>query len=331
MATQFLADSLQGLRVIDALDVDDLPSGEHKFWFRVASNALSQWQHLPVLVFKGEKPGKKLLITAGVHGDEYNGVLSAQKVARDLVGQSLAGVVTIVPTINLSGLLNHSRDFHSTDPDTSAVNLNRHFPGNAKGNEANRYLNTLWQKLLKPNAQLAIDLHTQTSGAAYPLYVFADFRLQASLDMARWLNPDAILDDPGDAGVLETVWNQHGVPCITVEVGMGRYTQSDLIERTATGINNILTHLQIKDGAPSTPISCLQGKEIISLRAEVGGFVIPQVELLQDVSPGQLLALQYDSFGEEIARYTAPVAATVLSHNLEPMRAPGALVVRLIR
>lgn len=79
MATQFSDDVIQGHKVIQALDVEDLPSGEHKFWFRIATNALSQWQHLPVLVFKGQKPGKKLMITAGVHGDEYNGVLAAQK------------------------------------------------------------------------------------------------------------------------------------------------------------------------------------------------------------------------------------------------------------
>ncbi|MBO0217088.1 succinylglutamate desuccinylase/aspartoacylase family protein, partial [Vibrio sp. Vb2880] len=74
MATQFLDDMIQGHQVIQSLNVADLNSGEHKFWFRIATNALSQWQHLPVLVFKGEKPGKKIMITAGVHGDEYNGV-----------------------------------------------------------------------------------------------------------------------------------------------------------------------------------------------------------------------------------------------------------------
>ena len=117
MATQFLDDVIQSHRVIHSLDVSDLTAGEHKFWFRIATNALSQWQYLPVLVFKGEQPGKKVMITAGIHGDEYNGVLAAQQTARSLIGQSLAGTVTIVPTVNLTGMLNHSRDFFSADPD----------------------------------------------------------------------------------------------------------------------------------------------------------------------------------------------------------------------
>ncbi|MHA7588924.1 succinylglutamate desuccinylase/aspartoacylase family protein [Vibrio harveyi] len=331
MATQFLDDVIQGHQVIQSLDVKDLPAGEHKFWFRIATNALSQWQHLPVLVFKGEKPGKKIMITAGVHGDEYNGVLAAQKTARELIGKDIAGTVTVVPTINLTGMLNHSRDFFSADPDASPANLNRFFPGDANGNEANRFLFALWNNLLKPNAELAIDLHTQTTGAAYPLYVFADFRIEQSLEMARLINPDVILNDPGDAGVLETVWNNSGIPSITIEVGMGRYTEQDLIDRTVTGIFNILARHDVVTGEVTEITPCLEGKDIISIRAELGGFVLPQVKMMDKVEQGQLVAIQYDSFGDEIQRYTAPTEGTVLSHNIESLRAPGSLVVRLIK
>ncbi|HHP0489362.1 TPA: succinylglutamate desuccinylase/aspartoacylase family protein [Vibrio harveyi] len=331
MATQFLDDVIQGHQVIQSLDVKDLPAGEHKFWFRIATNALSQWQHLPVLVFKGEKPGKKIMITAGVHGDEYNGVLAAQKTARELIGKDIAGTVTVVPTINLTGMLNHSRDFFSADPDASPANLNRFFPGDANGNEANRFLFALWNNLLKPNTELAIDLHTQTTGAAYPLYVFADFRIEQSLEMARLINPDVILNDPGDAGVLETVWNNSGIPSITIEVGMGRYTEQDLIDRTVTGIFNILARHDVVTGEVTEITPCLEGKDIISIRAELGGFVLPQVKMMDKVEQGQLVAIQYDSFGDEIQRYTAPTEGTVLSHNIESIRAPGSLVVRLIK
>lgn len=331
MATQFPGDIIQGHQVIQSLDVSDIASGEHKFWFRIATNALSQWQHLPVLVYKGQKPGKKLVITAGVHGDEYNGVLAAQKTARELIGSDLAGTVTIVPGINLTGMLNKSRDFCSPDPDAARANLNRFFPGNEFGNEANRYLHTLWTNLLKPNAELAIDLHTQTSGAAYPLYVFADFRIEDSLQMARLINPDVILDDPGDSGVLETVWNSNGVPSITVEVGTGSYTDEALINRTVNGIFNILKHYEVISGVPETIHPCVEGREIVTIKAEFGGFVLPQVSILEPVVQGQLVAIQYDGFGDEIQRYNAPTSGTVISHNVEPIRAAGSLLVRLIK
>ncbi|EGU41858.1 succinylglutamate desuccinylase/aspartoacylase family protein [Vibrio scophthalmi] len=330
MATQYSDDVIQGHRVIHTLDVADLAAGEHKFMFRVATDALSQWQHLPVMVFKGKKPGKKIVITAGVHGDEYNGVLAAQKTARELAGKELAGTVTIVPMINLTGMLNHSRDFYSADPDASPCNLNRFFPGDANGNEANRFIHALWHHLLQPNADLAIDLHTQTSGTVYPLYVFADFRLEQAIEMARLTNPDAILNDPGDAGVLETMWNSSGIPSITIEVGMGRYTELTLIARTVNGIFNILKHHELLQGEVDAVIPCLEGQEITSIRAEIGGFVIPQVSMMDKVEQNQLVAIQYDNFGDELKRYYAPNGGTVLSYNVESIRAPGSLVVRLI-
>ncbi|MCG7498080.1 succinylglutamate desuccinylase/aspartoacylase family protein [Vibrio sp. Of7-15] len=317
---------------IQALDVDALPFGEHKFWFAVATDAIGHPQTLPLRVFKGAKPGKRIVITAGVHGDEQNGILTAQRLARELVGKDVAGTVTIVPTVNLSGIARHSRDFHSAAPDSSSANLNRVFPGNPTGDDASRYANSLWENLLKPNADLAIDLHSQTSGSAYPLYAFADYRLEDAIRMARLINPDVILNDPGDPGILETVYNRAGIPSITIEVGIGRYTDLEMVERATNGVLNILKSYEVIEGkADSAQLPCVEGKEIVSVRANQGGFVICHVDLMDSVAEGQKLATQYNSFGDEVDIYYAPVEGTVISHNVESVRAPGSLVVRLIR
>ena len=317
---------------IQALDVDGLEPGEHKFWFAVATDAIGHPQTLPVRVFKGKRPGKRIMITAGIHGDEQNGILTAQQLARELIGKMHAGVVTIVPTVNLSGIARHSRDFHSAAPDSSSSNLNRVFPGNLDGDEANRFAANLWQNLLKPNADLAIDLHSQTSGSAYPLYVFADYRLDDSIRMARLLNPDVILNDPGDPGILETAYNRADIPSITIEVGIGRYTDLPMVERAVNGVLNVLRSYELIAGeVVSQTVPCTEGEEIISIRAEQGGFVLCQVALLDEVVKGQQVATQYNSFGDEIAHYIAPSNGVVISHNVESVRAPGSLVVRLIK
>ncbi|MGF1695303.1 succinylglutamate desuccinylase/aspartoacylase family protein [Vibrio lamellibrachiae] len=317
---------------IQALDVNALEAGEHKFWFAVATDAIGHPQTLAVRVFKGKKSGKRIMITAGIHGDEQNGILTAQKLARTLVGKDLAGSVIIVPTVNLSGIARHSRDFHSAAPDSSSANLNRVFPGSSTGDDASRYAHSLWENLLKPNADLAIDLHSQTSGSTYPLYVFADYRLEDSIRMAKLISPDVILNDPGDPGVLETVYNRAGIPSITIEVGVGRYTDLEMIDRATQGVLNILKSYEILSGEiESAQVPCIEGNEIISVRAKQGGFVICHVELMDTVKKGQMLAKQYNSFGDEVEIYTAPINGTVISHNVESVRAPGSLVVRLIR
>ncbi|GAM62883.1 deacylase [Vibrio ishigakensis] len=247
MNTEYLKDVIDGYQVISKLNVNDLEAGEHTFWFRVGTNALGQWQHLPVMVFKGKEQGKRFVITAGVHGDEYNGILTSHQIGEALSGKVNRGSVVIVPTINLSGTLNHNRDYISNDPDHSTANLNRFFPGNKEGNEAQRYVFNVWEYLLKPNADLAIDLHTQTSGTVYPLYAFADYRMPDCVKMAKLIGPDVILDDPGDPGILETVWNRSGIPSTTLEVGMGRYSDYPLIERSVKGVLNCLSSYELID------------------------------------------------------------------------------------
>lgn len=317
---------------LQALDVNALEAGEHKFWFAVATDAIGHPQTLPVRVFKGEKPGKRIMITAGVHGDEQNGILTAQKIARELEGKTIAGCITIVPAVNLSGIARHSRDFHSAAPDSSSANLNRLFPGDPNGDDASRYAHSLWENLLKPNADLAIDLHSQTSGSAYPLYAFADYRIENAIRMARLINPDVILNDPGDPGILETVYNRADIPSITIEVGVGRYTDLEMVERATTGVLNVLRSYELVQGEViQTENPCVEGDSITSIRAQQGGFVICHVELMERVEQGQKVATQYNSFGDEIQVYHSPSQGTVISHNVESVRAPGSLVVRLIK
>ncbi|MCF7503122.1 MULTISPECIES: succinylglutamate desuccinylase/aspartoacylase family protein [Vibrio] len=338
MKTEYLGDVLQGRQVIGSLNVEDLPVGEHQFWFQVTSDGLGQPKNMPVSVFKGSQDGPKLMVTAGIHGDELNGVLAAQQIVRDLVGKKLKGTVTVVPTVNLSGLLNHSRDFISSDPGSCPANLNRLFPGNAQGLAAERFVASLWDRLLKHNATFAVDLHTQTRGAVYPLYVFADYRIEQCLEMARLMQPDCVLNDPGDPGILETVWNRSGIPSITVEVGMGKFTQPEMIQRAVDGVVNMLSYYdmlesneaRISSNQPLPQMDWIEGNNVVSIRADIGGFVLPQVELLQSVEQDDLLAIQYDAFGNECRRYHAPSVGRVLSYNVDALREPGALVCRLL-
>lgn len=331
MPTEYMDDVVQGKRVIQRLDVEDLPPGEHSFWFQAGTQALGLPQHVPVRVIKGQNAGHRVVITAGVHGDEMNGILSAQALARALHQQPLCGTVVVLPLMNQPGVLSHSRDFTSSDPEIPSANLNRGFPGNPDGDAAQRYLHAIWTHLLQPNADMAIDLHTQTRGTVYPLYVFADCRVESAATLARLMNPDMILDDPGEEGVLETVWNNHGVPCITVEVGMGKVTQPDLIDRAVAGVMNTLRHYGVCEGQVVRTQDTMKAQQVISVRASRGGFVLPQVNLLDRINKDDLLAIQYDAFGDEVHRYLAPDSGVVVSYCNDALREPGALLVRLVK
>ncbi|MBY6188341.1 succinylglutamate desuccinylase/aspartoacylase family protein [Marinobacter hydrocarbonoclasticus] len=321
--------------LIARLDLDTLPAGRHAFRFEALATGLGQSWQLPVLVYRGTRPGPRVMITAGVHGDELNGVLAAQQLGRELDAEQLSGTVVLVPGLNPSGMQARHRDFMPGDPDCSSSNFNRLFPGRVDGNSAERYLHKVWTDLLEHNADFALDLHTQTRGARYPLFAFADFSNPEALAMARALGPDCLQDDPGEAGVLETVWNEHEVPCITIEVGGGSIAELLTVNRAVAGIHRVLAHLGVTESRPCEP-GCeavsvpVEGNTTTTVRAETGGMALPAVALGQMVEQGELVAIQYDAFGAEARRYTAPVAGWVLSLNDDPMREPGTLLVRLL-
>ena len=63
---------------------------------------------IPVFVFRGKKKGPRLLIMAGIHGDELNGV---ESIRRLIVNKSVIpdrGMVIAIPIVNIYGFLNRS-------------------------------------------------------------------------------------------------------------------------------------------------------------------------------------------------------------------------------
>ena len=73
-ATVSTGDAIQGKRVISHLDVADLePGRKHSFYFQGAQMATGQHWYVPVVVAKGEIPGKRILLISGVHGDDAGG------------------------------------------------------------------------------------------------------------------------------------------------------------------------------------------------------------------------------------------------------------------
>ncbi|MGH7105945.1 MAG: hypothetical protein ACREFT_05520, partial [Acetobacteraceae bacterium] len=66
--TVYTGDVIHGKRVISALDVSDLAPGRHLFYFEGVQMPAGQHWYVSVIVVKGARPGKRILLTSGVHG-----------------------------------------------------------------------------------------------------------------------------------------------------------------------------------------------------------------------------------------------------------------------
>lgn len=82
-------------------------------------------QKLPIIGYDFGRTGPQVLILGGVHGDEIEGVIAAHGLLRRFGANFSFGLrLTLVPTLNLDGVLARSRK------NAQSVDLNRNLPTN---------------------------------------------------------------------------------------------------------------------------------------------------------------------------------------------------------
>jgi len=92
--TVYTGDVIEGKKVVSALDVNDLePGKKHLLYFQGVEMPTGQHWYVAVTVAKGAKPGKRGVLTSGVHGDEMSSVHTVQTVMNQLDPPQMSGTV----------------------------------------------------------------------------------------------------------------------------------------------------------------------------------------------------------------------------------------------
>ncbi|WON75595.1 succinylglutamate desuccinylase/aspartoacylase family protein [Serratia sp. UGAL515B_01] len=333
-ATVYTGDKIDGNPVISKLDVDDLEAGKvYRFMFQGASNGIGQHWYVPVLVAKGAKTGPKLGLQAAIHGDELNGTRVIQQVFEKLDPTRLKGSVVGVVGANPSGMLANNRNWQLANDGGYMVDFNRIWPGKEKGNTAEQHAWLLWNNLWAGNAAMFVDMHTQSTGTEYPLFIYADYSNAQVKQMAELFPADQIKADPGEKGSVETTFVENKIPAITLEIGQPKLYQPELIARSLVGVNNLMIQqgmIEGELGATAKEQKTFVGNEMDSIRAEVGGFSEILVKVGDSVVKGQKVAIQRNAFGDTLREYTASHDGKVLAIGNDPLREPRALLVRIL-
>ncbi|MDX1278044.1 succinylglutamate desuccinylase/aspartoacylase family protein [Oceanihabitans sediminis] len=125
--------------------------------FEVAKLHTSNSVEVPVFVERSKKPGPTVLLTAGIHGDEVNGVEIVRQIIAKGINKPKSGTIICIPVINVFGFINITRDF----PD--GRDLNRVFPGSLKGSLASRVAHKLIKEVIH-EVDFIMDFHTGGAG-----------------------------------------------------------------------------------------------------------------------------------------------------------------------
>ena len=164
--TVYTGDTIDGKKVISALDIGDLEPGKKQlFFFQGVQTATGQHWHVSTMVAKGTKPGKRVVLVSGVHGDEISPVRTIQMVMEQLDPSEMSGSVLAVLDVSRPAMEGMQRRWPNSGRGIGLVDMNREWPGDDNGPTASsRHAAMLFNRLLKPNADYAIDFHTSTTG-----------------------------------------------------------------------------------------------------------------------------------------------------------------------
>ncbi len=250
---------------------------------------------IPIAVI-GNGAGPTVLLSAGVHGDEYEGQILLADFARDVDPSQITGRLFILPGLNRPAVLAASR----TSP-LDGLNLNRVFPGDAAGPPTRAIAHFLDQVLL-PLCDAGIDFHSGGTASTYLSCVY--LCETADADLARrnralaeaFGAPFAMLAaearTPTDFDA--TAHLRHRIPFISTELAGAAQVDPTALAIGRIGLERALRHLGVLKGAPATATPPTRFLRIDDDRGPVrlpfAGVVEPLVRLGDMVEIGQPVA-----------------------------------------
>ena len=290
---------------------------------------------IPVMVATGA-PGPTLLVTAGVHGDEFEGPVAILDLWRDIDPATLRGRVIALPALNAPAVRASCR----TSP-LDGANLNRAFPGDPDGGPTAQIAH-LVEAVLLPGCDAAVDLHSGGKASwfhpcALPARAPDGAIDTANMALARAFGAPAIwlLGSGNDARSLNGAATRRGVPMIAAELGGGGAIDPALTALAVRGLWRIMAALGMTDAAPApeNPDAGVWETADPALRitAPFDGLVEPLARAGDRVGAGQPVArwLSLAEPGRAPVTLCAPRDALVLATGQRGLVAQGEIACQL--
>ncbi len=326
--TVYTGDVIQGKKVVSALDVDDLEPGQkHHLYFQGVQMPTGQHWYASVIVAKGARPGKRGVLTSGVHGDEMSNIHTVQTVMNQLDPAQMSGTVMAVTDVARPAVESMQRRWPNQGRGADLIDMNREWPGNENGLTApSRHAGLMFNRLLRPNADFAIDFHTGTTGFEVTAFNIGGMDVPEVKAMLELYPVGQIFDNHVYPGVLHNAFMDVGIPSFTPEIGAARVLDIEMISLFVEGTMNVFKHYGIVAGPmgrTGKDVNVFVGNSAFPILATEGGIVEHLVRLNDKVEAGQKVAIQRNSFGEVVAEYTSGVAGEITGQRSDAMAEPG--------
>ncbi|HEU5115238.1 MAG TPA: M14 family metallopeptidase, partial [Isosphaeraceae bacterium] len=255
----------------------------------------------------GQSDGPHVLISAGVHGDEFEPMAALRRLGVDMAKRTLRGRLTLIPVVNEDAFRLGQRTA------SDGLDLARVCPGRSDGSITERVAHAL-SRLIR-SADLYLDLHTGGSKltvqplAGYMLHHDAGVRTRQRRLARIFGLPIVWGTDPSLEGRSLSVARDARVPAIYVEYLGGGGFHPEGVTALEAGCRNVLADLGMIDDPVQIPESeplvieddrtnsgFIQNQH----RAPAAGLFEPAVKLGQSVRRGDVLGTISDLLGRHV-------------------------------
>ena len=244
---------------------------------------------LPMFVYTAQDDGPTLLISAGLHGDEINGIEVIRRLVQEKSIIPTAGTVIAIPIVNIYAFIYNSRNF----PDNK--DMNRSFPGSEKGSLAKNLAYLLETQIL-PHIDCGVDFHTGgASKTNYP-HLRCEIGAFRNYELAQAFSPPFVVNSkPPDHSFRKSATNKNKT-LLTFEGGESLRFDEFSIQEGMRGILRLMRYLGMKKSGPRSNDTILL-KNSWWNRAKHAGLFRSQVESGQAIRKNQILGYITDPFG----------------------------------
>ena len=241
--------------------------------------------------------GPTVLVSAGVHGDEYAGIAAIRHFLSTQKMEFIKGQLIIMPMTNYPAFCAVSR----VSP-LDNLNLNRIFPGDPNGTPTEQIASFVDQKIL-PRVNFVLDFHTGASKSDWLpctfIYGIKNELMQAKVDAVSCFGTkySMVIDGGGSPGSLLSACEKHGVPSISTEIRGGATLTSEAFHIALDGLYRVLKLRGILEEIPveshNAGTSFMAFQKIESLMAPIDGMLVPEYKLGEIVKEGELAGRIY--------------------------------------
>ena len=265
---------------------------------------------IQVLRFRGARPGPKVLITAGIHGSEYPGILTARRLTALFEEVIAAGEVTVVPLVNPAAFDARAKAVNPEDGE----NINRMFPGGPEGTASQRRAWAITK--LQDEADFYIDLHGgDLFEDLWPyVYVPGNCALEVTRrarEAAEHLSVPVRVLSQASTGAYNSAAIR-GTPSILIERGsLGLWNEAD-VEAYMADMKSILAFLGVIEGEAVKNTAQREAPAASYVSSTRSGLWFPNVRPGSFVKAGETLGRIENFAGEVLDTVTAPHDGSVL-------------------